>query len=126
MQTIDYQGDVEHITPVGGNILVRQLDPEMATPGGLALPENISADGMVRAIVLAKGKGHWQAGQWKQMDIDIGDEVWFERGKIGNDTVTCEFRCNGEELLLIEHDIVKALIPAKYVTSNLTPAAELS
>jgi chaperonin GroES len=73
---IDYS---KAITPLGDRLVVRLIQAERITAGGLILPDSVnSAAGYLKAEVLAVGKGELsKKGNLKVLDVQIGQTILF-------------------------------------------------
>lgn len=73
---IDYS---KVITPLGDRLVVRVLNTERVTSGGLIIPDSASlATGYLKATVLAVGVGaKSKKGHLRPLDVKVGDMVLF-------------------------------------------------
>lgn len=96
------------VRPLGDNILVRQVQAETMSKGGIAIPELVAENSRPHeGIVLAVGRGlrSPMTGDFVPLDVKVGDRVVFARSA-GADT-----RVEGEELILIsERDVLAVLL----------------
>ncbi len=90
-----------NIRPLHDRVIVRRMEEERTSPGGIVLPDS-ATEKPVMGEVLAVGKGKiLENGNVRPMDLQIGDRVLF--GKYSGTEVKVE----GEELLVMrEEDIV--------------------
>lgn len=95
----------DNVLCIGDNILVKPLTESMSR-GGIVLPEKASDRGIKRGKVLAVGTGAWQSGHFKPMQVEVGDEIWFSRGSIGNEAMIVEIEYQGEKYLIVSEQIV--------------------
>ena len=83
------------IRPLHDRLVVRRLEEETTTAGGIVLPDS-AAEKPSQGEVLAVGPGKTlDNGDVRPMDVKVGDKVIF--GQYGGSTV----KINGEELLIL-------------------------
>ncbi len=92
------------VRPLHDRILVRRLQEDEKTTGGIIIPET-AKEKPVRGEIVAAGKGRvTQEGKTIPLEVRIGDKVLF--GKYSG----TELKLNGEELLMMrEEDILGVL-----------------
>jgi chaperonin GroES len=84
-----------NIRPLHDRLVVRRLEEETTTAGGIVLPDS-AAEKPSQGQVLAVGPGKTlDNGELKPMDVKVGDKVIF--GQYGGSTV----KLDGEELLIL-------------------------
>jgi chaperonin GroES len=93
-----------NIRPLHDRVLVRRMEEETTTAGGIVLPGS-AAEKPTQGEVLAVGKGRiLENGDVRPMDVKVGDKVLF--GQYSGNAV----KVNGEELLMMrEEDIMGVL-----------------
>ena len=80
----------------GDRVLVRPLEPEDRTPGGIVLPDSASTP-TTRGIVVATGPGRWLSnGTREVLDIAPGETVTFPEY-----TSTNKVEIDGEQYLVL-------------------------
>jgi chaperonin GroES len=92
------------IKPLSDRILVRRLEEESTTKGGIIIPDSAKekpAEGKVEAIGTGKTK---EDGTKIAMDLKIGDRILF--GKYAGS----EIKLDGEEFLIMREDDVLCVI----------------
>ncbi len=91
-------------TPLHDRVLVRRLEGEEKTAGGLIIPDS-AKEKPAQGEIIACGEGaRKDSGELIPMAVKVGDKVMF--GKWGGTEVTIE----GEELLIMkESDIMGTL-----------------
>lgn len=95
-----------NIRPLHDRILVRRVEEETKTAGGIVLPGS-AAEKPNRGEVLAVGKGKiLENGNVRGMDVKVGDQVLF--GQYSGTTV----KVNGEELMMMREEDVMGVIEA--------------
>ena len=83
------------IRPLHDRLVVRRLEEESTTAGGIVLPDS-AAEKPSQGEVLAAGPGKTlDNGEIKALDVKVGDKVIF--GQYGGSTV----KIDGEELLIL-------------------------
>ena len=84
-----------NIRPLHDRVVVRRLDEETTTSGGIVLPDS-AAEKPSQGEVLAIGTGKLlDNGEVRAMDVKVGDKVIF--GQYGGSTV----KIDEEELLIL-------------------------
>ena len=84
-----------NIRPLHDRVVVRRLDEETTTSGGIVLPDS-AAEKPSQGEVLAVGTGkQLDSGEVRAMDVKVGDKVIF--GQYGGSTV----KIDDEELLIL-------------------------
>jgi chaperonin GroES len=84
-----------NIRPLHDRIVVRRLDEETLTAGGIVLPDS-AAEKPSQGEVLAVGPGKvLDNGEVRAPDVSVGDKVLF--GQYGGSTV----KIDGDELLIM-------------------------
>ena len=84
-----------NIRPLHDRLVVRRLEEETTTAGGIVLPDS-AAEKPSQGEVLAIGPGKLlDNGDVRPLDVKVGDKVIF--GQYGGSTVKLE----GEELLIL-------------------------
>ncbi|MGD8417699.1 MAG: co-chaperone GroES [Pseudomonadales bacterium] len=83
------------IRPLHDRLVVRRLEEETTTAGGIVLPDS-AAEKPSQGEVLAVGPGKTlDNGDVRPMDVKVGDKVIF--GQYGGSTV----KLDGDELLIL-------------------------
>lgn len=90
------------IRPLGDRVVVKPVDREEKTKGGIFLPDTVSKERPMEGNVLAVGEGRRDdKGALIPMSVSVGDKVLF--AKYGG----TEFKIDDEEyLILAEKDIL--------------------
>lgn len=101
---IDYS---KAVTPLGQRLVVRLLQEEQVTAGGIIIPSSVKTQtGYLKAAVLAIGTGlKTKKGHLKPLDVQVGDTILFQ----GYASVKVEFKSTlgTEELhILNESDVL--------------------
>jgi chaperonin GroES len=92
------------IRPLHDRVLVRRLEDETTTAGGIVIPDN-AKEKPSRGEVSAVGNGkHLDNGDIRSLDVKVGDKVLF--GKYAGN----EVKVDGEELLVMREDDIMGII----------------
>lgn len=92
------------VVPLGDNVMVKRLEPETATAGGIVLPDT-AREKPRQGRVLSVGDGHLlPGGQRAPHQVSEGDRVLFESWSGTEVTV------NGEELLIMSEEQILAVL----------------
>jgi len=93
------------IKPLGDRIVVKPLEAENKSKGGIVLPDS-AKEKPQEAKVVAVGKGKvLESGAVHAPEVKVGDKVIFGKYS-GNEFVTKE----GEELLILREEDILAII----------------
>ncbi len=94
-----------NIKPLADRIVVKPLEAEEKTKGGIVLPDT-AKERPQEGKVLAVGKGKvLDNGTVQPLEVKVGDKVLY--GKYSGTEVTTK---DGEELLIMREDDVLAII----------------
>lgn len=92
------------IRPLHDRVIVRRLEEERRTAGGIVIPDT-AKEKPIQGEVVAAGKGKLlENGDIRPLDVKVGDKVLF--GKYSGTEVKVE----GEDLLVMREDDVMAVI----------------
>ncbi len=95
-----------NIRPLHDRVLVRRVEEETTTAGGIVLPGS-AAEKPNEGVILAVGNGRiLENGDVRPMDVKVGDKIMF--GQYGGTTVKVE----GEELLMMREEDIMGVIEA--------------
>jgi chaperonin GroES len=93
------------IQPLGDRVVVRPLEAESKTKGGILLPENAKEKPQQGEIV-AVGKGKTlENGTVSPLEVKVGDKVLY--GKYSGNEITTK---DGEELLIMREEDILAIV----------------
>ena len=93
-----------NIRPLHDRVVVRRLDDERTSPGGIVIPDT-AAEKPMQGEVLAVGNGKVQdSGELRPLDVKVGDKILF--GKYSGTEVKVE----GEDLLVMREDDIMGVI----------------
>ncbi len=92
------------IRPLHDRVLVRRIEDETVSAGGILIPDN-AKEKPSRGEVLAVGNGkHLDNGDVRPLEVKVGDKVLF--GKYSGS----EVKVDGEELLVMREDDIVGII----------------
>jgi chaperonin GroES len=92
------------VRPLYDRILVKRVEEELKTAGGLFIPDT-AKEKPQKAVVVAVGNGKIQEdGSLRKLDVKAGDKVLFSKYS-GN-----EIKIDGEEHLILREDDVLAIL----------------
>ncbi len=92
------------IRPLHDRVVVRRLDEERTTAGGIVLPDSATEKPM-EGVVISVGNGKIsENGDVRPLDVKSGDKVLF--GKYSG----TEVKIDGEELLVMREDDIMAVV----------------
>ncbi|HEB94597.1 MAG TPA: co-chaperone GroES [Gammaproteobacteria bacterium] len=93
-----------NIRPLHDRVLVRRMEEETTTAGGIVLPGS-AAEKPNQGEVLAAGHGKiLENGSVRPMDVKVGDKILF--GQYGGTAV----KIDGEELLMMREEDIQAVV----------------
>ena len=94
------------LRPLHDRVIVRRLEEETTTAGGIVIPDN-AKEKPSRGEIIATGTGKpLDSGDVRALDVKVGDKVLF--GKFAG----TEVKADGEELLVLREDDIMAVIEA--------------
>ncbi len=92
------------IRPLHDRVVVKRLEEERKSAGGIVIPEN-AAEKPDQGEVVAVGNGKiLEDGKVRPLDVKVGDRILF--GKYSGTTVKVE----GDELLVMREDDIMGVI----------------
>ncbi len=95
------------VQPLGDRILVKALEAEEKTKGGIVLPDT-AKEKPQEGKVIAVGKGKLlEDGTIKSLEVKIGDVILF--GKYSG----TEINHNDEDFLILKEDDILAIVSTK-------------
>lgn len=92
------------IKPLFDNVLIRPLEEEEKTPGGIVLPETAKEKPQIGKVMAIGPGGLSDTGKKIPMKIKVGQKVIYKKWG-GN-----EVKVNGEEWLLVEQKDILAIV----------------
>ena len=93
-----------NLHPLGDRIIVKPLDAEEVTKGGIVLPDTVK-EKPAEGEILAVGKGKITDGKLQAMEVKKGDRILY--GKYSANEITTD---KGEELLIMREEDVLAIV----------------
>jgi len=92
------------IKPLRDKVIVRRLEEEEKSPGGIILPDTAKEKPMLGKII-AVGKGKLlDDGKLRPLEVKVGDKVLFAKYS------GSEIKIEGEEHLILSEDEILAVI----------------
>ena len=94
------------IRPLHDRVIVRRVEEERTSPGGIVIPDS-ATEKPVQGEVVAVGNGKiLENGDVRPLELKVGDRVLF--GKYSG----TEVKVSGEELLVMREEDVMGVIEA--------------
>ncbi len=95
-----------NIRPLHDRVVVRRIEDERTSPGGIVIPDS-AAEKPMQGEVIAVGNGKvLDNGEQRGLDVKAGDKVLF--GKYSG----TEVKVDGEEVLVMREDDIMGVIVA--------------
>jgi len=91
------------IQPLSDRVMVRVLEAEEKTKGGIVLPDT-AKEKPQQAEVVAVGTGKTQEGKTIPLEVKVGDKILF--GKYSGTELTLD----GEEYLMLKEEDIVAIV----------------
>lgn len=96
-----------NIRPLHDRVIVRRLEEERKSAGGIVIPDT-AKEKPIQGEIVAVGKGKiLESGEVRALDVKVGDKVLF--GKYAG----TEVKVGNEELLVMREEDVVAIIDGK-------------
>ena len=92
------------IRPLHDRVLIRRLDSEEKTAGGIIIPDTAQEKPMEGEVIAAGAGARGDNGQVHTLDVSAGDRVLF--GKWAGTEVTID----GEELIIMKESDIMGVI----------------
>lgn len=93
-----------NIRPLHDRVLVKRVEEETKSPGGIVLPGS-AAEKPSRGTIQAVGRGKLlENGDVRPLDVKVGDHILF--GKYSGS----EVKVDGDELIIMREDEIMAVI----------------
>lgn len=92
------------IRPLHDRVVVRRLDEERTTAGGIVLPDSATEKPMEGEVISVGNGKITESGSVRPLDVKPGDKVLF--GKYSG----TEVKVDGEELLVMREDDIMAVV----------------
>jgi chaperonin GroES len=95
------------IRPLHDRVIVKRLEEERTSPGGIVIPDS-AAEKPSQGKVVATGKGKiLEDGSVRALDVKVGDKILF--GKYSG----TEVKVDGDDLLVMREEDIMAVIEGK-------------
>ncbi|MGR8953249.1 MAG: co-chaperone GroES [Gammaproteobacteria bacterium] len=92
------------IRPLHDRVIVKRVEEETTTAGGIVLPGS-AAEKPSQGVILAVGTGkHLDNGEIRPLEVKVGDKVLF--GKYSGN----EVKIDGEELIVMREDDIMGVL----------------
>ena len=93
-----------NIRPLHDRVVVRRLEEEKMSPGGIVIPDS-ATEKPIQGEVVAVGNGKiLESGEVRGLDVKAGDKILF--GKYSG----TEVKIDGEELLVMREDDIMGVV----------------
>ena len=92
------------IRPLHDRVLVKRLEEEKTSPGGIVLPDSATEKPIMGEIVAVGNGKILDSGEVRALDVKAGDKVLF--GKYSG----TEVKVDGEEYLVMREDDVMGVV----------------
>ena len=93
-----------NIRPLHDRVVVRRVEDERTSPGGIVIPDTATEKPMQGEVVAAGNGKVLDSGEQRGLDVKVGDKVLF--GKYSG----TEVKIDGEELLVMREDDIMGVI----------------
>ncbi|MGF9566728.1 co-chaperone GroES [Neorhizobium sp. BT27B] len=93
--------------PLHDRILVRRVDSEEKTKGGIIIPDTVKEKPQEGEVIAVGSGTRNEAGQIQALDVKAGNRILF--GKWSG----TEIKINGEDLLIMKESDVMGIIEAQ-------------
>ncbi|MBY5368584.1 co-chaperone GroES [Rhizobium leguminosarum] len=93
--------------PLHDRILVRRVDSQEKTKGGIIIPDTAKEKPQEGEVIAVGPGARNDAGQIQALDVKVGDRILF--GKWSG----TEIKINGEDLLIMKESDVMGIIEAQ-------------
>jgi chaperonin GroES len=95
------------IRPLHDRVIVKRLEEERVSAGGIVIPDS-AAEKPVQGKIVAVGKGKiLEDGSVRALDVKVGDKILF--GKYSG----TEVKVDGDDLVVMREEDVMAVIEGK-------------
>ena len=92
------------IRPLHDRVIVRRMEEERTTAGGIVIPDSATEKPM-QGEIIAVGNGKiTDSGDVRPLEVKVGDKILF--GKYAG----TEIKVDGEELLVMREDDIVAVV----------------
>ena len=98
--------------PLHDRILVRRIDAEERTAGGIIIPDTAKEKPQEGEVIAVGAGARDESGQLRPLDVQVGDRILF--GKWSG----TEIKLDGEDLLIMKESDVMGIIEAEAVVKK--------
>ena len=91
------------LKPIGDRVVLKQLDAEETTKGGIILTSK-SQEKPQEAEVVAVGPGKTEDGETVQMQVAVGDKVIF------TEYTGTKVKLGDDEYIIVKHENILAIV----------------
>jgi chaperonin GroES len=100
------------LRPLQDRILIRRVEPEAKTSGGIFIPDTAQEKPMEGEVVAVGPGARDENGRLHPLDVKSGDRVLF--GKWSG----TEVKLDGEDLMIMKESDVMGIVDSGVATSN--------
>lgn len=93
--------------PLHDRVLIRRLESEEKTPGGIIIPDTAKEKPMEGEVVAVGTGSRSEDGKITPLDVKVGDKILF--GKWSG----TEVKLNGEEYLVMKESDIMGIVESK-------------
>jgi len=93
-----------NIRPLHDRVVVRRMEEERTTAGGIVIPDSATEKPSTGEIVAVGNGKITDSGDVRAVDVKVGDKIMF--GKYSG----TEVKVDGEELLIMREDDIMAVV----------------
>lgn len=93
-----------HIKPLNDRVIVRRIEDDNITSGGIVLPDKAREKSMEGEVVAVGSGKQLDSGEIKRVSVAIGDKVLFEK------FAGAEIKFEGEKLVALREDDVICVV----------------
>ncbi|MCK1425083.1 co-chaperone GroES [Bradyrhizobium sp. 180] len=101
-----------HFRPLHDRVLVRRIDAEERTAGGIIIPDTAKEKPQEGEVIAAGPGGRNEQGQLVPLDVKVGDRVLF--GKWSG----TEVKIDGKELLIMKESDLLGVVEKAAATKK--------
>ncbi len=91
------------IQPLADRVLIKPLEAEEKTKGGIILPDT-AKEKQQEGKIIAAGKGRTEDGKLVALEVKVGDKVLY--GKYSG----TEIKIDGEDMLIVKEEDILAIV----------------
>jgi chaperonin GroES len=92
------------IRPLHDRVLVRRLESDKKTPGGIVIPDTAAEKPMEGEVVSVGNGKRLDNGELRALEVKAGDKILF--GKYSG----TEVKVDGEELIVMREDDIMGIV----------------